>query len=122
MYTQVRLLSSSDSELRRHFIFIGIFKAGVTGTWMVTLDVQFRLDAHCRVLIILIKNQIRQRSSELYMGTDSLGYHRMMGGRTIYIYLETGDTLSWKTEQLEKCQYDNSGDLFHITACFEFVG
>ena len=62
-------------------------------------------------------------SSELYMGTDSPGWQRMMGGRTIYIHLETGDTLYWKTEELHICQYDNSdGDLFHITACFEFVG
>ena len=86
---------------------------------MVTFDVQFGLDVHCRVLIKLLKNEIRQTSSELYMGTNSPGYHRMMGGRTVYIHLETGDTLYWKTEELDKCQ---NGVLFHITACFEFVG
>ena len=103
--------------------FLGLFKAGIAGTWMVTFDVHFRLDAKCRALIIMLKNKIRQAHSELYMGTNASGYHRMMGGRTIYIHLETGDTLYWQTEQLDKCDYKNSdGDLFHITACFEFVG
>ena len=62
-------------------------------------------------------------SSELYMGTDSPGWQRMMGGRTIYIHLETGDTLYWKTDELQNCaSKKSSGDLFNITACFEFVG
>ena len=115
------ILSSIVKNLILHFL--GIFKAGMAGTWMVTFDVHHRTDAKCRALVILLKNKKRQEHSELYMGTDATGYHRMMGGRTIYIHLETGDTLYWQTEQLNSCtNYENSGDLFHITACFEFVG
>ena len=58
-------------------------------------------------------------SSELYMETEASGWYRLMGGRTIYIHLETGDTLYWKTEELQNC---GNPVLFHITACFEFVG
>ena len=91
---------------------------------MVTINVQYRLDAGCRAHILLYKNHEKQDYSELYLGTNASGYHRMMGGRTVYIHLNLGDILYWKAEHLEYKLIGGhqTNDLFHTTSCFHFVG
>ena len=96
-------------------ISTGVFTAGYSGVWSVSYSIRSTQYSGERNEAWLYLNDERMKESQHWTGYyGSEGDVLLMGSRTLFLRLETGDTITLRTGIV-----DNG--LFYITLCFQLA-
>ena len=88
----------------------GVFTAGLSGVWSVSYSLKSRQYSGDEASLYLNGDHLVESSHDTFHS----GEVRSLGGRTLYMRLQSGDSLTLGTGSVR------NGGLYQITLCFEF--
>ena len=114
--TYDKLMISSMSGMSGGLdINTGVFTAGQGGVWSVSYSFKSRHFSGDEAVLYLNGANLMESFHDTFHAGSSRGEVRSVGGRTLYVRLEAGDSLSLDTASLR------NGGLYEITLCFELT-